>query len=57
MHTLPNVQEAMTVINAFHDALRAFPQEKRDLTGGITDFICYLETTGYKVAHFFLLAC
>ena len=58
MHTLPNVQEAMTVINAFHDALRAFPQEKRDLTGGITDFICYLETTGYKVAHyfFFLLA-
>lgn len=53
MHTLPNVQEALPIINAFHEAMRAYPQDKRDLSDGITDFICYLETTGYKVVHYF----
>ena len=53
MHTLPAVQQALKTINAFHDAMRALPAEQRDLTDGITSYISYLETTGYKLAHYF----
>jgi len=53
MHTLPAVQQALKTINAFHDAMRALPTEQRDLTDGITSYISYLETTGYKLAHYF----
>lgn len=53
MHTLPAVQQALKTINAFHDSMRALPAEQRDLTDGITSYISYLETTGYKLAHYF----
>lgn len=53
MHTLPEVQNALKTINAFHEALRTLPDKKMDLTDGITDFMCYLETTGFKLAHYF----
>lgn len=53
MHTLPEVQKALETINAFCEALRTLPEEKRDLTDGITEFMSYLETTAYKLAHYF----
>lgn len=53
MHTLPEVQKALKTINAFYEMLRTLPEEKRNLTDGITDYMSYLETTGYKLAHYF----
>lgn len=53
MHTLPEVQKAMKTINAFHEVMRTIPEEKQALTDGISEFMCYLETTGYKLAHYF----
>ena len=53
MHTLPEVQKALKTINAFYEVLRTLPEEKRNLTEGITDNMSYLETTGYKLAHYF----
>lgn len=53
MHTLPEVQKALKTINAFYEVLRTLPEEKRNLTDGITDYMSYLETTGYKLAHYF----
>ena len=53
MGTLPQVQRALKTINAFHDVLRSLPEEKRNLTEGITSYISYLETAGYKLAHYF----
>ena len=53
MHTLPAVQQSLGNINAFHDAMRSLPAEQRGLTDGITSYISYLETTGYKLAHYF----
>lgn len=58
MHTLPKVQEALRTINAFHAVMREMPAEKENMTDGIIDYMCYLETTGYKLAHYwgFVLA-
>ena len=53
MATLPQVQHALETINAFHDVLRSLPDEKRNLTEGITSYITYLKTVGYKLAHYF----
>ena len=53
MHTLPEVQKALKTINAFYEVLRTLPEEKSNLTEGITDYMSYLETTGYKLAHYF----
>ena len=53
MHTLPEVQKAAKTINAFHEVMRTLPEEKKNLTDGISEFMCYLETTGYKLAHYF----
>ena len=53
MHTLPAVQDAHKTINAFHDAMRSLPAAQQELTQGITSYISYLETTGYKLAHYF----
>lgn len=53
MHTLPEVNEAQQTIDAFYAALKKLPQECRELTNGITEYVCYLETIGYKLAHYF----
>lgn len=53
MHTLPEVQKAAKTISAFYEVIRALPEEKRNLTDGITEYMSYLETTGYKLAHYF----
>lgn len=50
MPTLPMAQAARHTINAFLDAL---PPEKRHLTTGITSYYSYLQTTAYKLAHYF----
>lgn len=51
--TLPDVARAMPVINTFDDTLREFPNDIQDLTMGITEFFSYLETVGFKLAHYF----
>ena len=53
MHTLPEVQKALGTINAFYEVLRTLPEEKRNLTEGITEYMSYLETTAFKLAHYF----
>ena len=53
MATLPQVQHALKTINAFHEALRQRPGFNHELTEGITSYITYLETVGYKLAHYF----
>lgn len=50
MPTLPMAQEARRTIDAFMDTL---PSEKRHLTAGITSYYSYLQTTAYKLAHYF----
>ena len=53
MHTLLGVQKALEIRNAFYEVLRTLPEEKRKITEGITEYMSYLETTGYKLAHYF----
>ena len=53
MHTLPEVQKALEIRNAFYEVLRTLPEEKQKITEGITEYMSYLETTGYKLAHYF----
>ena len=53
MATLPQVQHALKTINAFHDVLRTRSGFNHELTEGITSYITYLETVGYKLAHYF----
>lgn len=50
MHTLPAVQAATLTIDAFY---RVLPEDLRELTAGITSYYAYLQTTGYKLAHYF----
>ena len=52
MHTLPDVQKATQAINSFIEFLHTLPEEKHDLTEGITDYVCYIETVGLKLAHY-----
>lgn len=50
MHTLPAVQDATLIIYAFY---RVLPEDLRELTAGITSYYAYLQTAGYKLAHYF----
>ena len=50
--TVPGVQEHNRTIHAFQEALlEQFGDQ--ELTDGISGFYTYLETTGYKLAHYF----
>lgn len=51
-HTLPDVQKANQVINSFIDLLHTLPGDNHNLTDGIIDYVCYIETVGLKVAHY-----
>lgn len=53
MGTLDTAGKARQVQNAFYAALKQMPEETQNLTDGVTEFYSYLETTGYKVAHYF----
>lgn len=51
--TLPMAQKARDTINAFYKVLRENYRDKLDLTEDITGFYSYLQTSGYKIAHYF----
>ena len=53
LETLPTAANARAVQKAFHAAMKEMPEELRNLTGGVTEFYAYLETAGYKIAHYF----
>lgn len=53
LETLPAAANARQVQNAFHAAMKDMPEEVRNLTDGVTEFYSYLETAGYKIAHYF----
>ncbi len=51
--TLPMAEKARDTINAFYGMMRKSYREKLDLTEDITGFYSYLQTSGYKIAHYF----
>lgn len=53
LETLPTAKKARNVQNAFHAAMQDMPDEVKNLTDGVTEFYSYLETVGYKIAHYF----
>lgn len=51
--TLPMAKKARDTIDAFYEMMRESYREKLDLTADITGFYRYLQTAGYKIAHYF----
>ena len=51
--TLPEVQAANKTIEAFYTYMRDNLKENKDLTDEIGSFYAYLQTTGYKLIHYF----
>lgn len=51
--TLPMAEKARDTINAFYEVMRENHRDKLDLTEDITGFYSYLQTSGYKIAHYF----
>lgn len=51
--TLPMAKKARDIINTFYEVLRENYRDKLDLTEDISGFYSYLQTTGYKIAHYF----
>lgn len=47
---LPVSQQAQRTIRAFYAAL---PEKKQELTSDIVSYYAYLQTVGYKIAHYF----
>lgn len=52
LHTLPTTFKARQVQNAFLEELKKLGDDKRAYEEGVIDFYTYLETTGYKIAHY-----
>lgn len=50
--TLPMAKKARDTINAFYEMMRENYRDKLDLTEDITGFYSYLQTSGYKIAHY-----
>ena len=51
--TLPMARKAWETIHAFYEVIREKYRDKMELTDDITSFYSYLQTTGYKLAHYF----
>ena len=51
--SLPNILSALSAINDFDCSLRSLPDDIQNIAMGITDFFSYLETVGFKLAHYF----
>lgn len=49
MHTLPAAEEAQRIINSFRQRI---PEGQRNLTAAVDDYFAYLQTVGYKLAHY-----
>lgn len=50
---LPTVQKAFDTINAFYEAIKSIPNEEKEAVDAVISFYSYLETTGYKLAHYY----
>ena len=50
---LPNSRTTLHVINDLDCALQSLPDDIQNIAMGITDFFSYLETVGFKLAHYF----
>lgn len=53
LEALPTAKNARDTIDAFYEVIREGCADKMHLTDGITEFYSYLQTTGYKLAHYF----
>lgn len=53
LETLSSAGKARQVQNDFYAALKEMPEGTQNLTDGVTEFYSYLETIGYKIAHYF----
>lgn len=51
--TLPMARKSRETIDAFYKVMREKYADKMDLTDDITGFYSYLQTAGYKLAHYF----
>lgn len=51
--TLPMAKKARDIIDAFYKVMQESYKDKLELTVDITSFYSYLQTTGYKIAHYF----
>ena len=49
MHTLPLAVQAQKTIDSFYQNI---PVEKRNMLDPINDYFAYMETVGYKLAHY-----
>ena len=53
LETLPTAKKAREVQRVFHVAMQNLPDEVKNLVDGVEEFYTYLETSGYKIAHYF----
>lgn len=53
LHTLPEVKKALHTVSAFEEKLQQVASEQIRLTDEIDEFMCYLQTAGYKLSHYF----
>ena len=53
LETLPTAKKAREVQRVFHAAMQDLPDEVKNLVDGVEEFYTYLETSGYKIAHYF----
>ena len=51
--SIPKIHSVLSEINDFDGSLRSLPDDIQNIAMGITDFFSYLETVGYKLAHYF----
>lgn len=51
--TLPMARKSRETIDAFYGVMREKYSDKMELTDDITSFYSYLQTAGYKLAHYF----
>ena len=53
MHLLPVAEKANKITYTFLEELRASHRDKLDLLDGVNSFYSYLQTVGYKIAHYY----
>ena len=51
--SIPKIHSVLSEINDFDCSLRSLPDDIQNIAMGITDFFSYLETVGFKLAHYF----
>ena len=51
--SIPKIHSVLSEIDDFDCSLRSLPDDIQNIAMGITDFFSYLETVGFKLAHYF----